>query len=106
MFVQSAPMRFLLKSNMEHRSALKPPPEDVAQICRNGHVVLSSIQRFPQFRKSFCEDCGAPTIDQCQTCSWPIAGTCSDWWMAGEPYKPPRYCGECGKTFPWTETAL
>jgi hypothetical protein len=24
----------------------------------------------------------------------------------GGPYKPPRYCGECGKPFPWTETAL
>ena len=24
----------------------------------------------------------------------------------GGPYKPPRYCGECGQSFPWTETAL
>ena len=24
----------------------------------------------------------------------------------GGPYKPPKYCGECGKPFPWTETAL
>jgi hypothetical protein len=22
------------------------------------------------------------------------------------PYQPPKYCGECGKPFPWTETAL
>jgi hypothetical protein len=22
------------------------------------------------------------------------------------PYRPPRYCGECGRPFLWTETAL
>jgi hypothetical protein len=22
------------------------------------------------------------------------------------PYGPPKFCGECGKTFPWTEKAL
>jgi hypothetical protein len=22
------------------------------------------------------------------------------------PYKPPRFCGECGKPFPWTEEAI
>ena len=27
--------------------------------------------------------------------------------MAGSgPYRPPKYCGECGKPFPWTEKAL
>jgi hypothetical protein len=24
----------------------------------------------------------------------------------GGPYRPPKYCGECGKPFPWTEAAL
>ena len=28
------------------------------------------------------------------------------WMGGGGAYKPPRYCGECGKPFPWTETAL
>jgi hypothetical protein len=85
----------------------KPHPEHVAQICLNGHLVLGSVQEFPQFRKSFCEDCGAATIEQCQTCSWPIAGIGPQAWMGGgSPYKPPRYCGECGNPFPWTETAL
>jgi hypothetical protein len=69
--------------------------------------VLGSLQRFPQFRKGFCEDCGAPTVDQCQKCAWPIAGVGPDAWTAGTgPYRPPRYCGECGSPFPWTETAL
>ena len=90
---------------MERQSEKKPPPEDVAQICRSGHVVLSSLRKFPQFRKSFCEDCGAPTIDQCQACGWPISGPGPNSWM-GRPFKPPNYCGECGSPFPWTETAL
>jgi hypothetical protein len=85
----------------------KPKPENVAQICRNGHLVLGSLQRFPQFQKSFCEDCRAPTIDQCQNCAWPISGIGPNAWMADAgPYRPPRYCGECGTPFPWTETAL
>jgi hypothetical protein len=65
------------------------------------------IKSFPQFRKSFCEECGAPTIDQCQTCCWPIAGLGPNSWMSGGgPFKPPNYCGECGSPFPWTATAL
>ena len=85
----------------------KPHPQHVAQICRNGHVVLGSVKDSPQFRKSFCEDCGAATIEECQTCGWPIAGISPNAWMSGGgPYQPPRYCGECGKPFPWTEMAL
>lgn len=92
---------------MERQSKKKPPPEDVAQVCRSGHVVLISVQRFPQFRNSFCEECGAPTIDRCQACRWPIAGRGPHSWMSGSgPFKPPNYCGECGSPFPWTETAL
>jgi len=98
---------FRPQRKMQQHSDQKPPPEHVAQICRNGHLVLSSLKDFPQFRKSYCEDCGAPTIEQCQTCSWPIAGPSPTAWMGGGgPYKPPRYCGECGKPFPWTEIAL
>jgi hypothetical protein len=86
---------------------LKPHPEHVAQVCRQGHLVLSSLQQFPQFRKAFCEDCGSPTISQCQGCKWPIAGRGPNSWMAGTgPYRPPKFCGECGKPFPWTEKAL
>jgi hypothetical protein len=86
---------------------IKPLPEHVAQICRNGHLVLSSLKTFPQFRKPFCEKCGAATIEACQTCGWPITGIGPNAWMgAAGPYQPPKYCGECGKPFPWTETAL
>lgn len=92
---------------MEQRPRSKMRPEDVAQICRNGHLVLGSLKRFPQFSKSFCEDCGTPTIEACQKCGWPIAGIGENAWMnGGGQYRPPRYCGECGAAFPWTESAL
>jgi hypothetical protein len=85
----------------------KPHPKDVAQICRNGHLILGSLNRFPQFRKSFCTDCGAATINECQTCHWPIEGIGDSAWMGGGgPYRPPKFCEECGTPFPWTETAL
>ena len=98
---------FRPQPRIDKGSRPKPHPKDVAQVCRNGHLVLGSLREFPQFRKSFCEDCGEPTIEQCQTCSWPIAGVGPDSWMSGSgPYKPPKYCGECGNPFPWTERAL
>jgi hypothetical protein len=94
--------RFETAGDMEKRI-----PEHVAQVCRSGHVVLGSLKSFPQFRKSFCEDCGAPAIDQCQTCHWPIAGIGPNSWMGGGGrFKPPNYCGECGNPFPWTAAAL
>ena len=85
----------------------KPHPKDVAQICRNGHLILGSLNRFPQFRQSFCTDCGAATINECQTCHWPIEGIGERAWMeGGGPYRPRKFCEECGTPFPWTETAL
>jgi hypothetical protein len=82
-------------------------PDDVAQVCRNGHLVLGSIRRFPRFQKAFCEDCGAATIDKCQSCGRLLQGLSNTSWMAGSgPYRPPRYCGDCGKPFPWTETGI
>ena len=85
----------------------KPRPKHVAQICLQGHLVLGSLKELPEFRKSFCEQCGTATISECQTCGWPIAGIGPDSWMGGGgPYKPPKFCGECGRPFPWTEMAL
>lgn len=79
----------------------------MAQICLKGHLVLGSLKQFPQFRQSFCEDCGSATISQCQRCGWPITGIGPNSWMGGGgPYKPPKFCGECGEPFPWTELGL
>jgi hypothetical protein len=46
-------------------------------------------------------------IEGCHSCGWPIAGPGPHSWMAGTgPFRPPKYCGQCGHPFPWTETAL
>jgi hypothetical protein len=85
----------------------KPRPEHIAQICLRGHLVLGSLKSFPQFAQPFCEDCGDATISECQTCHWPIRGLGPNSWMVGGgQYRPPKFCGECGKPFPWTEMAL
>lgn len=91
----------------EIQASAKPRPADVAQVCRNGHLIVGSANRFPQFKKSFCQECGAATIDACQSCDWPIEGIGQEDWMSNMgPYRPPKYCGQCGNPFPWTETAL
>jgi hypothetical protein len=84
----------------------KPRPEDVAQICRRGHIIVTSLKVSPQLRKAFCERCGAATISECQTCGRPIAGAGYAPFGGGGPYQRPKYCEECGKQFPWTEMAL
>jgi hypothetical protein len=84
----------------------KPHPEDVAQICRGGHVIVTSLKVSPNLRKSFCERCGSATVTQCQTCGWPIAGEGYAPFGGGGPYELPKYCAECGKPYPWTERAL
>src|SRR5580658_6203167 len=79
------------------------PPDDVAQICRNGHMIVGSLSRFPGLGKAFCQECGAQTVDQCESCGWPIRGVCEDAWMAGTgPYRPPKHCERCGAPYPWT----
>jgi hypothetical protein len=90
-----------------HRARGRKHPSDVALVCRNGHLVLGSIQQLPQCTQPFCEDCGAPTIDCCQSCQWPIEGFGQYAWMGNAgPYRPPKYCGQCGTAFPWTEAAI
>jgi hypothetical protein len=81
-------------------------PSHIAQICLNGHVVLHSLRDRPQWRKAYCEECGAKTIHTCQSCDWPIQGFGPDHWMAGRQYQTPKFCGRCGGAFPWTERAL
>jgi hypothetical protein len=43
--------------------------------------------------RAFCTECGSPTVSRCPHCTTRIAPDA-------------RYCGDCGKPFPWTEHAL
>ena len=80
---------------------------DVAQICRNGHVITSSYNRSPQFRQSFCDKCGSPTIVECAACNKPIRGEyfTPDVFSLGE-LTAPAFCLHCGRAFPWTQARL
>lgn len=82
-----------------------------AQICLNGHVISSSVKEHPKSCQTYCDICGAKAIEACPNCEEPIRGT---HYISG-PYRrvfscsietPPSYCGNCGQSFPWTETAL
>jgi hypothetical protein len=84
----------------------KTRPEDVAQICKGGHVIATSLKVSPHLRKPFCERCGSATVTQCQTCGWPIAGKGYAPFGDGGPYELPKYRAECGKSYPWTERGL
>lgn len=83
--------------------------------CRNGHDLCTydpvfigrigprqAIQLIEQRRRDaasprqpFCTQCGASTLDACQYCEAKIG-----------PASQPAYCANCGKPFPWTESAF
>jgi hypothetical protein len=52
----------------------------------------------PKKPQPFCTKCGAKTLATCQHCNAPILFR-----FAGDRA---AYCSDCGKPFPWTETAL
>ncbi len=86
---------------------MKRKPEHVAQVCEKGHVVVVSIGDHPNFQSPFCEECGSSTITSCKKCDWPIGGRGPFAWMADSgPYQPPKFCGECGAAFPWTQAVV
>lgn len=76
---------------------------DVAQICLNGHIVNASSTQLPEFNSTFCEKCGAKTIDACPSCAAPIRGAYLATYSKTEL---PAFCHACGKSFPWTDTAI
>jgi hypothetical protein len=81
---------------------------DVAEICRNGHVITDRAATHPQHRKKFCSDCGAATIAECESCSTPIQGyyhVPGVIGFAGNP-EAPTFCHECGDPYPWTSARI
>ncbi len=78
-----------------------------ALICLNGHCISYSIDDHPEHNAPFCSKCGAETIRVCPNCQTKIRG---DYYVEGytdfREFKPPAYCHNCGKPFPWTEKAL
>ena len=75
---------------------------DVALICRNGHVANEYSRAYPAHNKKFCDQCGAPTIDTCPSCSNSIMGEYHADGVIGPSFHAPAYCENCGAPFPWT----
>jgi hypothetical protein len=84
----------------------------VGQVCLNGHPTTGSYEEHPEYRKDFCEECGAETITKCQECGKEIRGNYESSGSGialsggGWEYEPPSFCRDCGEPFPWTAAAL
>jgi hypothetical protein len=80
---------------------------DIAQICRNGHVITSMAQSSPQRKQKFCSKCGEETVTTCDSCGAPIRG---DYHVPGVvgvfDYQAPAYCYNCGSPYSWTERGI
>lgn len=77
---------------------------NVAQICENGHVVIAWLDAAPESGRKFCETCGAQTIEACKNCDADIPGTLKDTVVLS--YDRPSFCGECGASYPWMQSAI
>jgi hypothetical protein len=87
-------------------TAVQDEGYDIAQVCRNGHMVNSSSNRTPQFNQDHCDRCGSPTVTACERCGEPIRG---HYWGRGLQLtedEPPRFCHKCGSPYPWTEAGI
>ena len=83
---------------------LAAPPQDVMQVCRNGHVITDLLRSNPGRGLSHCDQCGAPTLERCPTCGREIVGaTLLPGMMPVGRRQPPRNCTLCGGPFPWAE---
>lgn len=78
---------------------------DTAQICKNGHVVTSNADEYPEDREMYCSKCGSETIMNCPSCNASIRGSETEFSYSGD-YEVPAYCLHCGSPFPWTKSAL
>lgn len=76
-------------------------------ICKNGHLISGDSNGNNSDNK-YCRKCGAETITSCPYCNTPIRGRYEMDGIADfTSYEyVPSYCHNCGKPYPWTETAL
>jgi hypothetical protein len=79
---------------------------DAALVCLNGHKISGSFYDYPQFNEAYCSICGAKTIHQCPDCQTDIRGFYRESASFGGDNKPPDYCHNCGKPYPWTAARL
>jgi hypothetical protein len=78
---------------------------DAQQVCLNGHQQTDNFYSSPEFRRDYCDDCGAKTIHQCPTCAADIKGRYHTPGVIAIGFRTPvpTYCPSCGGKFPWTD---
>ncbi|WP_461241176.1 DUF2321 domain-containing protein [Paucilactobacillus sp. N302-9] len=76
-------------------------------ICLNGHQA-SVMKPMNANIDGFCEICGEKLISKCQQCDFPIFGyhRIDGVWEVSIHVPVPKYCKNCGKPYPWTETEI
>ena len=80
---------------------------DVMQVCLNGHQITDPAESMPEFRKSFCSDCGAKTITACPECNASIQGHYRSSGVISARATPvPNNCHACGTAYPWRQEVL
>lgn len=99
---------------------------EVAQICKNGHLINVHARSHQESNQKACTECGQSTYMTCQDCNEPIRGckhTDIDKFVMGnsltgeyktrlethcqkESFKIPSYCHNCGQPYPWTAVRL
>lgn len=77
-----------------------------ATICQNGHLQIKSSLGS---KDMYCEKCGGKILTRCPACNTPIREwqEDDDVLFIGYPsMDKPLYCRECGKPYPWTQSAI
>jgi len=77
-----------------------------AQICQNGHVIVSGTETAPDLKADYCKDCGASTTMECAACKASIRGRYESGAIGLDNYTAPRFCHRCGAAYPWTAAKL
>lgn len=79
-------------------------------VCENGHLITGrgSLEKLDD--NKYCRECGARVIAKCLECDTPIRGAIDsrDSWLADFAKYDyiPSHCHECGKPYPWTQSAI
>ena len=77
---------------------------DTYLVCKNGHGINDSYFKNYELNKSFCTECGAPTIKSCPSCREDIEGEYypqTRLMLSGSMIPVPDICKYCGHDFPW-----
>ncbi|MDM5277158.1 DUF2321 domain-containing protein [Paenibacillus silvae] len=94
-------------SGYEYSGQQKQSWYDQAQICKNGHLINSTMKKYPEYSKKFCPKCGKETICTCENCGNAIQGELHVEGIIGfGDSTVPSYCKDCGTEFPWTKAKL